>query len=182
MTETIKPTISPAWFREVLSAYPTGVCVVMGESEGEVPEAMIVGTFISISLNPPLVGFLPMKTSTTWARIAKSGKFSVNFLAAHQDDLCQMIAEKHPSVLRQVGWRTTTSGTPILRPAMGWIDCEISQVHEAGDHLIVVGAVLEMDLESKSPPLTFVHGTYGAVSALTPPLNNGAESLNGYWW
>ncbi|MFM6931786.1 MAG: flavin reductase family protein, partial [Novosphingobium sp.] len=76
--------IDPAVFRRVLGNYPTGVTVVTAMGEDGQPIGMVVGTFTSVSLDPPLVGFLPDKRSSSWPQIEKAGHFCVNVLARDQ--------------------------------------------------------------------------------------------------
>ena len=76
-------TIDPRHFRNVLGCYPTGVCVVTASHDGA-RHAMVVGSFTSISLDPPLVGFFPDKKSSSWPQIAATGRFCANILTADQ--------------------------------------------------------------------------------------------------
>ena len=81
MTPTV--AITPARFRQVLGHLPTGVVVVTAiDDEG--PTGLAVGTFTSVSLDPPLVGFLPAASSTSFPRIRAAGSFCANVLAAGQ--------------------------------------------------------------------------------------------------
>ena len=74
----------PAWFRHVLGHYPTGVTVATAMTSGNAPVGMVIGSFTSVSLDPPLVAFLPGRSSTTWPQIMASGAFCVNVLSAGQ--------------------------------------------------------------------------------------------------
>ena len=78
-------TIGPKVFRNVLGHFPTGVTVVTG-MDGDEPAGLTIGSFTSVSLDPPMVGFLPGKGSSTWEAIQKSGSFCVNVLGNHQAD------------------------------------------------------------------------------------------------
>ena len=80
-------------FRRVLGHFPTGVTINTGMA-GDVPAGFTIGSFTSVSLDPPLVGFLPMVTSDTWAAMAPAGKFCVNVLGAHQGAACWRFAKK----------------------------------------------------------------------------------------
>ena len=72
-------------YRKVLGRYPTGVTLVTA-MDGEDPLAMVIGSFVSVSMDPPLVGFLPAKESYTWGRMSSSGGFCVNVLSDNQAD------------------------------------------------------------------------------------------------
>ena len=76
--------IDQATYRQVLGHFPTGVTVIAG-MDGDEPVGLAVGSFFSLSLDPALVGFCVSRTSGSWARMAGSGSFCVNVLAAAQD-------------------------------------------------------------------------------------------------
>src|SRR6266404_4356791 len=80
-------------FRKTLGHFPTGVAVVTAMCDGG-PTGMAVGTFTSVSLDPPLVAFLPAKSSTTFPKIERAGSFCVNVLAADQEAFCRTFATK----------------------------------------------------------------------------------------
>lgn len=164
----------PRWFRNVLGQYPTGVSVITTTEADGTRAGFVVGTFTSISLNPPLVGFMPDKGSSSWPKIQAAGKFCVNILSADQEHLCRQFASKNGDRFAGVAVRESGLGNPILEDAVAWIDCELDTVVEAGDHYIVMGAVKDLDIESGSLPLLFFQGGYGRfkphslIAAYTP--------------
>jgi flavin reductase (DIM6/NTAB) family NADH-FMN oxidoreductase RutF/DNA-binding IclR family transcriptional regulator len=157
----------PRWFRQVLGQYPTGVCVVTAARDGEAPVGMAVGSFTSVSLDPPLVAFLPDRNSSTWPRIEACGRFCVNILGAEQEQLCRRFASRVPDKYGDIPYRLSASGSPILENIVAWIDCELHSVMEAGDHYIVLGRVRELQLESGGLPLLFFQGGYGRFAPLS---------------
>jgi len=170
-------------FRRVLGHHPTGVCVVTWMEEAG-PVGMVVGSFTSVSLDPPLVAFLPDRKSTSWPRLEATGRFCVNVLSDRQRALCTAMSS--PAATRFDGWtyRRSPGGLPILDGVVAWIDCELSAVHEAGDHFIAIGRVHALDVESARPPLLFFQGGYGGFSSLpmddpqsAPSAVNGATTL-----
>lgn len=158
----------PAWFRYVLGQYPTGVCVITAQPEDGPPIGMVVGSFSSVSMHPPLVGFYPSVTSETWPHLQRARNWCVNILAAHQSDVCRRIAT---APLRQrfegVAWRPAPSGAPIIEGAVAWIDCVPVAVHDAGDHKIALAEVQHLDTASTELPLLFFRSGYGSFSPLT---------------
>lgn len=140
--------IDPRHFRNVLGHFPTGVTVVTGLDAGGAPHGITIGSFVSVSLDPPLVGFLPGKGSRSWPAIASSGAFCVNILGAGQDELCWRFAkepaEGETSKFAGLDWSAAPTGSPILPGVVGWIDCRVDTVHETGDHLFVVGRVVDL--------------------------------------
>jgi flavin reductase (DIM6/NTAB) family NADH-FMN oxidoreductase RutF len=149
------------WFREVLGQYPTGVSVVTAVGPDGSPVGLAVGSFTSVSLDPPLVGFLPDKRSTSWPKVQPAGRFCVNVLAADQEAICRRFAAKGDDKFNGLSWRSAGSGAPIIDGVLAWIDCDLETVHEAGDHYIVLGRVRELAVERASLPLVFYQGGYG---------------------
>ena len=149
MSETADHTFDAQEFRTVLGHFPTGVTIVSG-MDGDVPVGFTIGSFTSVSLDPPLVGFLPMKDSSTWAAIAKNGNESDRYT--------------------DVGWHPAPTGSPVIDRAVAWIDCSIEEVFEMGDHYFVMGRVtaLEADADQNGQgpfPLLFFKGTLGGFAA-----------------
>ena len=172
----------PKWFRQVLGQYPTGVCVVTAQPEGEArPVGLAVGSFTSVSLEPPLVAFLPDRKSSTWPKINACGRFCVSILAADQEPVCRQFASKLPDKFDGILYRASPGGAPIIEGCVAWIDCELHSVEEAGDHFIVIGRVAELHLESGGLPLLFFQGGYGQFLPLSlaapDPLGLIAEPL-----
>lgn len=155
-----------ATFRRVLGHYPTGVCVVTAVEADGAPTGMVVGSFTSVSLEPPLVAFFPAKSSGSWPRIQAVGKFCVNVLASDQRALCGQIAGPGPDKFAGIAHRVSANGSPILDDVVAWIDCSLEAVHEAGDHYIVLGRVVALEVERPGKPLLFFQGSYGEFSLL----------------
>jgi flavin reductase (DIM6/NTAB) family NADH-FMN oxidoreductase RutF/DNA-binding IclR family transcriptional regulator len=176
---TAPAAVNGGWFRNVLSRYPTGVSVVSGFGAGGSPVGLAVGTFTSVSLAPPLVAFLANKESQSWPKIAPSGRFCVSILSEEQEDVCRVFATKEPDKFASVAWRPAPSGLPIIDGSVAWVDCDLSDVHDAGDHVIVVGAVRALDVESGAPPLLFFQGGYGGFS---PRSMATSDAKLGQWF
>ncbi len=163
-------SIDPLRYRAVLGHFPTGVTVVTGMADGE-PVGLTIGSFTSVSLDPPLVGFLPMVDSTRWHTIRESGSFCVNVLGADHGDLCWQFAKssiEHP--FEGVGWMPTpATGSPLLDGVVAWMDCTIEEVVPAGDHHFVMGRVVALDHlggEHEPTPLLFFRGQLGRFTGL----------------
>ena len=151
-------------FRKVLGKYPTGVTLVSSKDD-QGPFAMVIGSFGSVSLDPPLVQFMPAKESGTWLRIKKTGRYCVNVLGEHQLDLSNSFFNKDKDPFEAIHWSESTLGSPIIESCVAWIDCLIGDVHEAGDHYIVIGEVKAIGaLEKDEGPLLFLGGAYGSFN------------------
>ena len=119
--------------------------------DGDEPVGMAANSFTSVSLDPPLVLFCPGKNSSTWPRIQRAG-LCVNILAEDQEDVCRLMAQKGAERFREIGWKAAPSGAPVLGGRVAHIDCRTVAEHDAGDHLIVVGRVLEMAVNHRRGP------------------------------
>lgn len=161
-----KTTIDPAVFREVLGSYPTGVCVISAlDAEGQ-PTGMVVGTFTSVSLDPPLVGFLPDKGSSSWPKIEETGHFCVNVLGSDQQQVCRQVAAKGPDKFIDVKYELSANNLPIITDALANIECVLHSVTDAGDHWFVLGSVLSMKTARDADPMLFHRGRYGGFAEL----------------
>ncbi len=152
-----------AKYRQVLGHFPTGVTVITA-LRGDEPVGLAVGSFCSVSLDPPLVGFFPDRSSSSWPKIEEAGSFCVNILAEEQEDVCRRFAMKGDDKFSGLGWRPAGSGAPLLDGVLAWIDCDIDQVVDAGDHFLVLGAVRELEVVHDGAPLVFFRGGYARVA------------------
>jgi flavin reductase (DIM6/NTAB) family NADH-FMN oxidoreductase RutF/DNA-binding IclR family transcriptional regulator len=148
-------------FRQVLGHFPTGVVVITGRDDDGSPAGLAIGSFSSVSLDPPLVAFFPDKSSSSWPKIEKSGSFCVNILAAEQEPICRTFATKGGDKFAELTWQPGGTGSPVLDGVVAWIDCDIDKVEEAGDHFIVIGRVRELEVARPTLPLLFFQGGYG---------------------
>jgi len=157
-------TIEPAKYRQVLGHFPTGVTVITGIL-GARPVGFTIGSFASVSLDPPLVGFLPMITSDRWAEIVTTGAFCVNVLAADQDELCWQFAKTAvDDPFAGVPWTAApVTGSPMIDGAIAWMDCTIEGVVDAGDHHFVMGRIQDFEHTTNDDPqpLLFYRGKLG---------------------
>ena len=168
MASAAEPTIDARNFRDVLGCYPTGVCVVTSELEGA-RHGFVVGSFTSISLQPPIVGFFPDKSSTSWPKIAATGRFCVNVLGDGQRDLCQRFASRIEDKFEGLVHGHTPGGLPLIDGAVAWIECSIDTVQEVGDHLLVAGKVEALGKCDDASPLLFFRGDYHSLRSLGAP-------------
>ncbi|HEX6416967.1 MAG TPA: flavin reductase family protein [Acidimicrobiales bacterium] len=159
------PAIDSARYRQVLGHFPTGVTVITAAGERG-PVGMCVGSFASVSLDPPLVAFFAGKGSTSYPAIEASGHYCVNILGDDQEEEARVFAGRGDHKFAGIGWRpAAASGAPVLDGVLAWIDCRIDAVHEAGDHWIVVGRVLDLEIGREGGPLVFFRGGFGRYTA-----------------
>ncbi len=155
--------IDPGDYRRVLGHFPTGVTVVTALTD-DGPIGVAIGSFASISLDPPLVGFFLGTSSNSGAGIEAAGHFCVNVLDAGQVELCGVMASKSDDKFAGVETSAApNTGAPVLPGVHAFIDCTLDRVVELGDHNLIVGRVrhLHADTEATTTPMVFHKGQYG---------------------
>jgi flavin reductase (DIM6/NTAB) family NADH-FMN oxidoreductase RutF len=153
-------------FRAAVGAFATGVTVVTTRGE-EHAYGMTANAFSSVSLDPPLILVCVISGSEGAEHISRNGVFAVNILSAEQEPLSRYFASrdrpKGRDAFTEVSHRIGASGSPILAAAAAALDCRLHASHEAGDHQIFIGEVLELDLLEGHRPLVFHGGKYGLL-------------------
>lgn len=154
-------TINPLLLRANLGKYPTGVSVITSADESGRPVGgMTAGTFTSVSLDPPLVAFLPAKSSSSWPLIQETGRFCINVLSAEQGELCKAFSVSGGDKFAGVNWHRSPLGLPIMDGVVLWVECSLRDAIDAGDHVIALGEVLNMGAGQGAEPLVFHGGKF----------------------
>jgi flavin reductase (DIM6/NTAB) family NADH-FMN oxidoreductase RutF len=151
--------ISPSGFREALAAYPTGVTVVTAIGANG-PSGATANAVTSLSLDPPMMLACLDRGSRTLTSVRAQGRFGVNALAAGQDELARRFSGKNPEPEQWEGveW-SEAEQLPRLGGALMWVACELRDLIDGGDHLILTGNVIEAD-SREGQPLLFHRGDY----------------------
>ncbi len=153
-------TPDAAAIRTVLGHFATGVAIITAV-DGDEPVGMACNSFTSVSLEPQLVLFCAAKSSSTWPRIQAAKKWAANILGEDGEQICRVFAQKGADRFVHNTYTTGRSGSPLLDAAIAFVDCETVAEHDAGDHVIVVGRVLELGYAAEGKPLLFYRGGYG---------------------
>jgi 3-hydroxy-9,10-secoandrosta-1,3,5(10)-triene-9,17-dione monooxygenase reductase component len=156
--QTFQP--DAASLRTVLGHFATGVAIITAV-DGEEPVGMACNSFTSVSLEPQLVLFCAAKSSTTWPRIQAAKKWAANILCEEAEEVSRLFAQKGADRFARIAYTFGRTGAPILEAALAFADCETVAEHDAGDHVIVVGRVLELGYAPNGKPLLFYRGGYG---------------------
>ncbi|NWQ44152.1 flavin reductase [Bacillus sp. EB106-08-02-XG196] len=146
-------------FRTAMGKFATGVTVIATDVEGDV-HGMTANAFMSVSLDPKLVVISIGEKARILEKIKQSKSFSVNILAADQQELSMIFAgqlKEH----REVEF-DRLDGKPVLKGAVAQIACEVSAEHLEGDHTLFIGRVTDIHLED-AEPLVFYSGKYRAL-------------------
>ena len=163
-----QPDISPERFRNVLSQWPTGVSVISSSDENNAPIGLVIGSFCSISLDPPLVAFSLMKTSSSLLSIRSKGQFCVNILSSTQADLVKVFCKGDPKArFAAVDHHLSPAGMPVIEGAIAWIEAKLECEYEGGDHIILLGRVTALEEGTAGRPLIFAQGGLGGYEILS---------------
>ena len=161
--------ITPALYRQILGKLPTGVTAVTGINDDDEKLGLVVGTFQSLSLEPPLVMFCVDKSSSSWPKLRKLQKFTANILSDDQISICRSLSKKGPQKFEGLPCTPGPLGTPQLDGATAYIDCMVTAEVVVGDHYMVVGAVTHMT-EGNGDALLFRGGKFGQYLPIEIPV------------
>ena len=149
-------------FRDALGRFATGVAFITAAPDGE-PAGLIVNSLASVSLVPPTVSFSPARSSLTWSRMRREGRFGVNVLGRQHHRFAIRATPAGADRFAGVDWELGRGGVPLLTDALASLECEIVAEHPAGDHWIVVGRVDDLHVSPIRNPLVFFAGEFGGI-------------------
>jgi 3-hydroxy-9,10-secoandrosta-1,3,5(10)-triene-9,17-dione monooxygenase reductase component len=172
---TTSPGLTPAAaapvpdrFRQVLGHFCTGITVITTVDAGE-PAGFTCQSFAALSLDPPLVLFCPTRSSSTWPRIERAGRFAANVLAEDQREVARVFGSSGHDRFAEVGWSLSPGGAPVLDGVLTWVGATVETVYDGGDHHVVVGRVTELGGCRTGRPLLFYRGRYSEADAVDGP-------------
>lgn len=149
--------------RDALGRFATGVCIVTTVSDNQQAVGMTANSFSSVSLDPPLVLWSLQNNSDVYDIFATPRHFAVNILSSEQQAYSNQYAKKGQHDLDPGHYRLGKYGAPIIRNALATFECELHQTHDGGDHLIIVGRVIDMHQRPTGQPLLFYCGRYSEL-------------------
>lgn len=155
--------VSPADFRAVMSAFATGVAVVLARHDDKL-HGMTVNSLTSVSLDPPLLLVCPRRGSATGTAMKQSGHFAVNILDVQQRDVATRFVGNFADRFDGIELGLSARGLPVLSGALAHFECAVRDVHDGGDHDIVVGQVTACT-HREGDPLLFYRGRFGVTGA-----------------
>ncbi|MEM7465777.1 MAG: flavin reductase family protein [Pseudomonadota bacterium] len=154
--------ISPDDFRKASGLWATGVSIVTTIDTEATPYGLTMNSVTSLSLDPPLYIVNLDKGSDTLITLEASGAFCINVLSDQQQELSNRFAKKGGNKFEDVAYSPGFRDVPCLTGALMSIQCEVHDIHDGGDHKIVVGkvaAITHLDPET-TQPLLFYRGRY----------------------
>jgi flavin reductase (DIM6/NTAB) family NADH-FMN oxidoreductase RutF len=146
--------------RSLMRLFPSGVCVVTADADGD-RIGVTIGSLVSLSLEPPLVGISVGKANALHEIVRSAGAFGVSLLRGDQADVAARFALGMPPLLlwEGVNIRDGTTGAPLIADALGWLECRVDAEHEVGDHTLFVGEIVAV--EEGQPGTGLVYRTHG---------------------
>jgi flavin reductase (DIM6/NTAB) family NADH-FMN oxidoreductase RutF len=150
--------------RRLMRSFPAGVAVLTVDLSGE-RVGLTLGSLVSLSLEPALVGFAVSRFAALHELLRRAGTFGVSLLAAGQEDVAQHFARGVPPIglWRGIPVREAAGEAPLLEGALGWLRCALSAEYPAGDHTIFVGEVLSAEPGPAAEPLVYLDGSYRSL-------------------
>lgn len=159
--------IDQGQFLSVLASFPAGVAVVTSLDREERPVGLTVSAFCSVSRTPPLILVCVDNGSATLPAIRDSGKFTVNFLSDDREEIARRFATKDPDKFAGQAWRHSDSlpgGGPILHEdTVAHLACTVFKAVEAGDHWVIVGEVVEANVEEEARSLLYHRRNFSSI-------------------
>jgi flavin reductase (DIM6/NTAB) family NADH-FMN oxidoreductase RutF len=147
--------------RALMRRFPAGVAVVTVDANGE-RLGLTVGTFMSLSFEPPLVGISIAREAALHELLRDAGGFAVSLLASGQEAVAQHFARGVPPIAHWHGIETRDGarGAPLIEGSLGWLECSVWAEWSAGDHTVFAGEVLSSELGEAQAPLLYLDRRY----------------------
>ncbi|MFC5931243.1 flavin reductase family protein [Cryobacterium melibiosiphilum] len=161
-------SIDPLDYRQVFGMLPTGVTAITGTSKEDKPVGFVVGTFQSLSIDPPLVAFSVDKGSSTWPTIRSLENFTANVLSTAQLPVCRALSRRGVDKFADLAHGKGPHGNPRLPGSTAWLDCNVLYEVVAGDHYIIVASIIGMEVGS-GDALVFRGGKFGEFTEWDQP-------------
>ncbi|MFG2003513.1 flavin reductase family protein [Spirillospora sp. NPDC048911] len=153
-------------FRAALARHAAGVVIVTARPDAQAPAGLTATSFTSVSVDPPLVSFYVAASSTTLPRLRAARTFAVNVLGPDQAELAARFASREADRFAvPTRWWRGPGGEPMLAGAAARLRCDWHATHRIGDHLLVVGRVIGVDLGAADAPLLYHRGRFGRFVA-----------------
>lgn len=167
----------PKTFRSALGQFATGVTIVTTRDAEGAPVGVTANSFNSVSLDPPLILWSLARSARSMAAFEQAGSFAVHILASDQDELANRFASRIED--KFAGLDIGAEGPPNIQGCSARLICTTRHLYEGGDHVIMVGEVVDYESDGK-PPLLFHGGAYADRVARTasegpPPVLYAVE-------
>jgi len=149
-------------FRRVCSKYATGITIVTVLDSRGAPHGLTVNSFTSVSLSPPLVLFCLDRQTAILTHFRLDTRFAINVLEEEQKDISSCFARSGHDRFEGVAWRPGETGAPVLPEVLATLECGVTQMVEAGDHIIVIGEAIHATWRD-GQPLIYFNSSYQSL-------------------
>ena len=146
-------------FRQCLGKFATGVTVVTCCDANGNPCGITANSFSSVSLDPPLVLWNIAKVSNSLEAYLDAAYFAINILSSEQRDVSTHFAQSDHTLFDDVAFELSDRNVPLLPGTIATFECRTHQVHDCGDHYIIIGEVQDFAARDQEP-LLFFGGDY----------------------
>ncbi|MBI3997844.1 MAG: flavin reductase [Armatimonadetes bacterium] len=147
--------MDPKARKQALELVTYGLYVV-GTRRGDQKHAVMVNWLTQASFDPPLVALALMKDALSTEMVLASGDFSVNVPAADQLEFAKTFIKRPRHEGNRLGgyeFYTKTTGAPIFKDALAFVECKVVAKVDHGDHLIFVAEVVDAGVHREGGPL-----------------------------
>jgi flavin reductase (DIM6/NTAB) family NADH-FMN oxidoreductase RutF len=150
--------------RSLMRLFPAGVCVVGADAHGD-RIAATIGSLVSLSLDPPLVGISVGRDLSLHELLRSAGAFGISILRGDQAETAAHFARGAPPIVlwQGVAIRDGVTGAPLLADALAWIECRVWAEYAAGDHTLFIGEVVALEEGETGPGLVYRKHGYLSV-------------------
>jgi flavin reductase (DIM6/NTAB) family NADH-FMN oxidoreductase RutF len=143
--------------RNAFGCFPSGVTAICAMIDRE-PVGMSASSFVSVSLDPPLVLVCIQNSSATWRKLKNAPRIGVSVLGEEHDRACSQLAARSGDRFERLEWFATGNGAVLLEGAAVSLDCSVVEEIAAGDHQLVLLRIEALDFQPTVNPLVF-HGS-----------------------
>lgn len=169
MTEQTPPHVHGDMLRAAAARFPTGVAIVASLDQDEQPVGCTVSSFLSVSLDPPIVAVSMRTSSTTLQHIRAAQSFGVSVLSSEQRAVANQFASPdatHESRFSSVHWQPGWGDVPLLETSLSALACSVEKEVEAGDHVLILGRVHQVFVQGWGGPLVHHQGSLSTLRAV----------------
>ncbi len=175
MQENMDPLFDVKAFRSALGTFLTGITVVTTVDAEDIPRGFTANSFTSVSLEPPLVLVCIGKGASTYEAFQSAGHFCINILSEEQKNISSRFSSRTAERFSTVNWLPGACGSPVLQDVSAWFECKMHQQVDAGDHLVLIGRVVDF-AQSSVNPLGYCRGAYVTPSLMQSLLDSAFTS------
>ena len=159
-------SVDDTGLRRAFGRFPSGVIAMCALDGSGTPVGMAASSFVSVSIDPPLVGVCVQDTSTTWPRLFERPRIGLSVLGDGQNRACRQLASKTGDRFADLDLHTTDDGALLLPGASAWLDCSVETAVPAGDHDVVLLRVHRQCTHPAHRPLVFHESGFHALTNL----------------